>query len=123
MFEITFKTNPIEQDDDKNDDETEDNTDEDSAEDTAEDLPIDNLGDQLDVRYSSSTNKIILMNPHGVTMENMTLYNILGQSVQHFNEISESGYSEYSVRNLSPGTYIIKVNTESGSVSKKIIIN
>ncbi|WP_442954719.1 T9SS type A sorting domain-containing protein [Paucihalobacter sp.] len=47
---------------------------------------------------------------------------MLGQSITNIKNISDSGYSEYPVKNLSAGTYIIKINTVSGSVSKKVLI-
>ena len=50
------------------------------------------------------------------------LFNMLGQSVQKIESISESGYSEYDVKNLSTGTYIIKLYTVSGSVSTKKVL-
>jgi hypothetical protein len=112
-FEITFKTNETQEEEEEEEEEEE----------IIDETLIEDFGNKLEVRYSSSISKIVLMNPHSIKVQNIALYNILGQSVQNFNQISESGYSEYTVRNLSPGTYIIKLNTESGSVSKKILIN
>ena len=110
-FEITFRTNALE------------HPEEQSEEVIEEDVILEDFGDKLDVRYSSNSNKIVLMNPHGIKVQNIQLYNILGQKVQVFNQISESGYSEYNIGNLSSGAYIIRLNTESGSVSKKVLIN
>ncbi|WP_411768817.1 LamG-like jellyroll fold domain-containing protein [Winogradskyella sp. A3E31] len=113
-FEITFQLREQEQPDDEEPD---------TDVDVAEDLdPID-LGDKLDVRYANNIKKIVLMNPHNIDVNSIELINLLGQSVQTIEHISESGYSEYTVRDLSPGTYIIRLNTVSGSVSKKIIVN
>jgi len=77
----------------------------------------------LDILYSNSNEKIILINPNQIEVHSIELYNLLGQSVYKINDISESGYSEYEVKKLSTGTYVIKLNTVSGSVlTKKVLV-
>ena len=76
----------------------------------------------LDVLYSNDKEKIVLINPNLIEVKSIELFNMLGQSVQKFESISESGYSEYEVKNLSTGTYIIKLYTVSGSVSTKKVL-
>ncbi len=76
----------------------------------------------LDVLYSNDKEKIVLINPNLVDVKSIELFNMLGQSVQKIESISESGYSEYDVKNLSTGTYIIKLYTVSGSVSTKKVL-
>ena len=80
----------------------------------------DNIG--LDVLYSNDKERIVLINPNLIDVKSIELFNILGQSVHTIEEISESGYSEYEVKNLSTGTYIIKLHTASGSVSTKKVL-
>ncbi len=82
----------------------------------------DNAVKSLDVLYSNDIEKIVLINPNNIEIKSIHLFNILGQSVQVIDDISESGYSEYEVKNLSTGTYIIKLHTVSGSVSKKVLV-
>ena len=76
----------------------------------------------IDVVYSKDKEKIVLINPNGIQVKTIALYNMLGQSVSTINNISESGYSEFEVKNLSTGTYIIKLYTESGSVTTKKVL-
>ena len=76
----------------------------------------------LDVLYSNDKEKIVLINPNLVEVKYIELFNMLGQSVQKSESISESGYSEYDVKNLSTGTYVIKLYTVSGSVSTKKVL-
>ncbi len=76
----------------------------------------------LDVLYSNDKEKIVLINPNLVDVKSIELFNMLGQSVQKIESISESGYSEYDVKNLSTGTYVIKLYTVSGSVSTKKVL-
>ena len=76
----------------------------------------------VDVLYSNDKEKVVLLNPNGLEIKSIEMFNILGQSVWTINDISESGYSEYEVKNLSTGAYIIKLYTVSGSVSKKVLV-
>ncbi|MCA0131917.1 choice-of-anchor D domain-containing protein [Winogradskyella alexanderae] len=77
----------------------------------------------LDVLYSNDNESIVLINPNLIDVSSIELFNILGQSVYQIEDISESGYSEYEVKNLSTGTYIIKLYTVSGSVfTKKVLV-
>ena len=51
------------------------------------------------------------------------MFNILGQSVYKLNENTNQSFIEYKPKQLSTGAYIIKLSTENGIVSKKVIIN
>ena len=91
---------------------------------TPESLGIDDETiSNIDVLYSNDIEKIVLINPNFINVKSIELFNILGQSVYTIEAISESGYSEYEVKNLSTGTYIIKLYTVSGSVvTKKVLV-
>lgn len=77
----------------------------------------------LNAVYANNSESIVLINPTLIEIKSMELLNILGQSVTILKNISNSGYSEYEVKNLRSGTYIIKINTVSGSVSKKVLVD
>jgi len=58
------------------------------------------------------------------TVKSVTLFNILGQSLSAWNVKNEDQTKlQIPVGNLSSGTYIVKVQTTKGHISKKIIIN
>lgn len=83
----------------------------------------DNELKALDVYYSNETEAIVLLNPTFVDVKSIELLNILGQSITKITNIPEQSQIEYTVKNLSAGTYIIKINaTVSGSVSKKVLV-
>ena len=82
----------------------------------------DNELQTLDMYYSNETKALVLLNPNYKTVKSIEIFNIVGQSIYTINDISELDYSEYEVKNLSAGTYIIKTNTVSGSVSKKVLV-
>ncbi|MFK7781827.1 choice-of-anchor D domain-containing protein [Psychroserpens sp.] len=76
----------------------------------------------LEVFYSNDIESLILLNPNFKEVKSIELFNIVGQSIHTIKDISELDYSEYEVKNLSSGTYIVKINTASGSVSKKVLV-
>ncbi|MFT5243593.1 MAG: hypothetical protein ACI8QQ_001525, partial [Psychroserpens sp.] len=76
----------------------------------------------IDVFYNLETESIALYNPAFVDIKSIELYNLLGQQVAKIKDISELDYSEYKVKNLSTGTYILKIDTLSGLLSKKVLV-
>ncbi|OUS02727.1 hypothetical protein A9Q86_02640 [Flavobacteriales bacterium 33_180_T64] len=76
----------------------------------------------IDVFYNNETQSIALFNPNFVQVKSIELYNIIGQNITRIENISELDYSEYEVKNLSTGTYIIKIDTLSGLLSKKVLV-
>ena len=88
-------------------------------------LSIDeNTRDSLTLLYSNEIDKIVLVNPNKINVKTMTLYNTVGQQVSTFNNITNSGHSEYNVKNLSSGAYIVKLITANNFVlTKKIVVN
>jgi hypothetical protein len=90
---------------------------------TDQSLGVDDTNlDKFKVYYSNTLESIVLVNPTQTEIEKIEMFNILGQSIATIKDISGSSYSEYEVKNLSTGTYIIKLHTVSGSVSKKVLV-
>ncbi|GGI58358.1 hypothetical protein GCM10011444_26670 [Winogradskyella haliclonae] len=79
--------------------------------------------EKLDVRYANSIDKVILINPHALDVKDIQIFNLLGQHVVAIEDIKTGNMTEYNVGNLSSGAYIIKLNTVSGSVSKKVLVD
>ncbi len=92
-----------------------------SAEDSALGVE-DNELNLVDVYYDNTSKNIVLLNPGLLEVKQMEMLNILGQSITTIDNIPQSNNSEYEVKNLSTGTYIIKIHTVSGSVSKKVLV-
>jgi hypothetical protein len=82
----------------------------------------DNVVNTIDVFYNNANESITLLNPEFKNIKTIELFNILGQSIATFDEIAPSANSEYKTKNLSTGTYIIKVYTDTGSFSKKVLV-
>ncbi|NND53223.1 MAG: T9SS type A sorting domain-containing protein [Flavobacteriaceae bacterium] len=78
--------------------------------------------DNIDVHFNNDSDSIIVLNPLMKQIESIEVFNLLGQSVYSVDTISQNEYAEYKVSNFSTGTYIIKINTEGGSYSKKVLV-
>jgi len=58
-----------------------------------------------------------------VRVESVLLYNILGQSIAKWDvENEEQRNIKIPVEHIRSGTYIVKLKTSDGSLSKKVII-
>ena len=116
-FEIVLKNNkPVDSNDDSEDsnDETEDDND-----------ITDDISDEfgsLDIHFSNRLESIIVINPALKNIQSVELFNILGQTVYSIKNIPSVNYSEFKAKNISSGTYILKLNTETGTLTKKVLV-
>ena len=82
----------------------------------------DSATSSIDVHYANDIKSIVLVNPTLKEIYSIELLNILGQSMHTIEDITSSNYLEYKVNSLSAGTYIIKLETDEGVLSKKVIV-
>ncbi|MFD2824095.1 T9SS type A sorting domain-containing protein, partial [Lacinutrix iliipiscaria] len=61
-------------------------------------------------------------NPNSVEIDSAKIINMIGQVVMTFDTIETSTSIELKTKNLSVGAYIIKLETEIGEVSKKVLV-
>ena len=76
----------------------------------------------LQTYYSNENGSIIIHNPNLLNIESIEMYNILGQSILRSNNTFTENYKEIKTNPLSVGTYIIKLKTQNGIVSKKVLV-
>ena len=89
----------------------------------SETLSMDDLDiDEMRIYYASHRNKIVVLNPDMIELEQLNLYNINGQSVYENARLWTESYNEFDTPSLSTGVYIIELKTQRGVVSKKIVI-
>ena len=74
------------------------------------------------MHYSNAIESIVLINPTMQSIKSIEMSNILGQSITVIKNITNESYKEIEVKNLSSGTYIIKLRTDNGSISKKVLV-
>ena len=76
----------------------------------------------LDVHFSNAKESIIIINPTFKNIQSVELINMLGQTIYTIKDIPGTNYSEFKTKNISSGTYTIKLNTETGTLSKKVLV-
>ena len=83
------------------------------------------LNDGIIIAYANTTNTLgIKNNVVDTTVEKVSLFNMLGQLVNTFDVKDQSQQNiQLPIKNLSSGTYIVKVKTDKGETTRKIVFN
>ena len=82
---------------------------------------IDENIHDLIIYYASRASEIKVVNRNNIYIADISLYNILGQNIKTLKLNTDEEYLSMPVI-TSQGSYIIKLNTENGTINKKIII-
>lgn len=86
-------------------------------------LSVNIIGNKkIDAYYSRLKNKIFIQNPNSNLIKSVKIYNILGQSLFELDVNRTEKNMEYKTNQIKTGTYIIKIITEIGEMSKKILV-
>ena len=83
------------------------------------------LQNGITIAYANATNVLNIKNTIiDTTVEQVMLYNMLGQEVANFN-VKEQDQQNIllPIKELSTGTYIVKVKTDKGDTERKIVFN
>ena len=89
--------------------------------------PVNNfdLDETISIMFTSNDNTISVKNSSlNTIVESVTLYNLLGQVISTWDVSNEnqSALIKVLVRDLSTGTYVVRLKTSEGVLAKKIII-
>ncbi len=76
----------------------------------------------IEVYFSNEEDQVIVHNPNAQLIESVEMINILGQSLFKFKISSNDDYLKYKASQIKAGTYILKIETEHGKLSKKVLI-
>jgi len=76
----------------------------------------------LQVYFSNENESIIVHNPNALQLKSVEVLNILGQSVLKFESDTKETYITHKTKNMATGAYIIKLNTTTGVISKKVLV-
>jgi hypothetical protein len=76
----------------------------------------------LDVHYLNSQRSIIINNPEYYNIQSLGITNLLGQEIYTAKDLGSDSYITIKPKQFSTGIYIINVNTDKGSATKKVII-
>jgi hypothetical protein len=83
------------------------------------------LDETISIMFTNNDNTISVKNSSPSTIvESVMLYNLLGQSISTWDVSNEnqSALIKVLVRDLSAGTYVVRLKTSEGIIAKKIII-
>jgi hypothetical protein len=82
------------------------------------------LSDGIQINHIQNENSLLINNKTvDINVENVTLYNILGQAVSSWKiENQEQENIKIPIKMLSSGVYIAKMKTSEGEISKKVIV-
>lgn len=78
--------------------------------------------ENIDIYYSNKKNSIVINNSNSQTIKTVEMFNILGQSLFNLHTNSNKHHLEYQVPKNISGNYILNVETDTGKISKKIVI-
>ncbi|MFL1013472.1 choice-of-anchor D domain-containing protein [Flavisericum labens] len=81
-----------------------------------------NTSSNVQVLYSNEKGSIIINNPALKGIKNIKLYNVLGKLIFKANNIDSQDHLEFKTNKISSGSYIIKLVTHDGTISKKVLI-
>ena len=82
----------------------------------------ENENKQIEVYFSNDKNSIVINNPASKLIEAVEMFNILGQTLFKFQTNTNENRIEYNANQIKTGNYILKIETEFGVISKKILI-
>ncbi|MDP5157114.1 MAG: T9SS type A sorting domain-containing protein [Flaviramulus sp.] len=77
---------------------------------------------EIEVYFSNGKNKIIINNPSLKFIETVEMFNILGQSLFKFQTNTYDSKLEYNASQIKPGYYVLKIETQYGLISKKVLV-
>ncbi len=77
----------------------------------------------LTIRHSHTRKEIQILNPDELPLSNLYIFDLNGNQLHNYKNLSHEKEVRLPVRNFSKGVYIIKLYTNSRVISKKIIID
>lgn len=77
---------------------------------------------QIEVYFSNEKNSVVINNPTSKWIKSVEMFNIIGQALFKFQTNTNNNYVEYNANQIKAGNYILKIETEFGTISKKVLI-
>ena len=75
------------------------------------------------VFYRNSDQNIVVTKENNFNIQDASLFSILGQEIAFWQFQNQESTKNLPIPNYASGTYILKLNTDKGSITKKILIN
>ncbi|WP_452228437.1 LamG-like jellyroll fold domain-containing protein [Lacinutrix sp. MEBiC02404] len=74
------------------------------------------------VYFANDIESMVINNPTNIQIDQASIINIVGQEVYSYDDIIDTNYIALKAKDLSAGTYIIRLKTEIGEISKKVLV-
>ena len=81
------------------------------------------LINKITVFADNSNKEVVIKNNNNQTIKRVELYNLLGQKVKEWKNLETKFESRLQINNLPASVYIVKVLSDKGNISKKILID
>ena len=79
--------------------------------------------DKLLIYADNSSKEIVIKNNNNRLIEQVELYTILGQKVKSWKNLETNFENRLDVQELSSAVYVVKILTDKGSTSKKVVLS
>jgi len=86
-------------------------------------LGVDDLALNQVLVYFDNNSSEVVVRKNNLSIQNATLFNVLGQKTYYWKAPKEGDEIRLPVKGVSNGIYMININTDKGTVSKKLFIN
>jgi hypothetical protein len=90
---------------------------------TALGVDDETLINKITVFADNSNKEVVIKNNNNQTIKKVELYNLLGQKVKEWKNLETKFESRLQINNLPASVYIVKVLSDKGNISKKILID
>lgn len=90
--------------------------------DTEDEVILEEEGGEFEILYVNGNRKILVRNPQLINIDKIYLNNILGQQIHVYYNIPAEKELSLPVHRFSSGVYIVKVHSEKGTKTKKVIL-
>ncbi|MCA0153662.1 T9SS type A sorting domain-containing protein, partial [Winogradskyella vincentii] len=82
----------------------------------------DSIENGIYLYYAFNRNTIVILNPNQLNLQHLEIFDITGKKVYNIEARKES-YSEYLLKQLSQGVYVIQLHHDGGIETKKFIVD
>ncbi|AQS94913.1 hypothetical protein BXQ17_12845 [Polaribacter sp. BM10] len=91
---------------------------------SVDDANLENpINDLITTFLDKTTNEFVIDNKNNLNIENVVLFNLLGQKTNSWNIDSSDSENRLKIKNIANGVYIVNIKTEKGVISKKVLYN
>ncbi|WP_052825738.1 LamG-like jellyroll fold domain-containing protein [Neotamlana nanhaiensis] len=80
------------------------------------------ISKNIDIYFSNKNKNIVINNPKSHAINNLTVFNIIGQNVIAHHKNGNGNNIVINTKHLASGTYILKLNVENHTISKKVLV-